>query len=134
MKGDRQMNRYEKFCEELFPDLYKIAYLITGDSSAASGLAVNAVVQGVRRQRSMKNLADARFELMRILYEACRQNPFIPSKDVIFAALDHSDRCIVVFRHCSGLRFQDFCRLTGWNEEQTRILLSKISAARPSHQ
>lgn len=122
------MNRYESFCEELFPALYKVAYLITGDSSAASVLAVSTVVQGVHRQRSIKSLADARIELMRLLYMECMTTRFTPGCGKL-AALDHSDRCLVVFRHCSGLRFQDFCCITGWSEEPARRLLTKIASA-----
>lgn len=123
------MNRYESFCEELFPALYKVAYLIIGDSSAASDLAVSAVVQGVHRQRSIKSLADARIELMRLLYAACMNNSYDTGGYGKFAALDYQDRCFIVFRHCSGLRFQDFCCITGWSEEPARRLLTKIASA-----
>lgn len=123
------MNRYERFCEELFPDLYKIAYLITGDSSAASDLAVSTVVQGVHRKHSMKELMDARIELMRILYAACMETSFNTAGYGKLATLDHSERCLVVFRHCSGQRFQDFCCITGWSEEPARRLLTNIASA-----
>lgn len=126
------MNRYERFCGELFPDLYKIAYLISGDSSAASELAINTVVQGVHCKRSMKNLTDARIELMRILYTACIRDSFGEASSSgcgKLAELDHPDRCFVVFRHCSGLRFQDFCRITGRSGEQARRHLTKIASA-----
>ena len=123
------MNRYESYCEELFPDLYKIAHLITGDSSAASDLAVSAVVQGIHRQRSMKTLADARIELMRILYAECMDNSFDTPGYGKLAALDYSDRCLVVFRYCSGLKFPDFCRTTGYATDQAHSRLSRIASA-----
>ena len=122
------MNRYESFCEELFPTLYKVAYLITGDSSAASDLAVSTVVQGVHRQRSIKSLADARIELMRILYMECMATRFTTPGCGKVAALDHSDRCLVVFRHCSGLHFKDFCLITGLSAKQAHTNLIKAAS------
>ena len=123
------MNRYESFCEELFPALYRVAYLITGDSSAASDLAVRTVVQGVHRQRSMKTFMDARIELMQILYTACMNNSFDAPGYGKLAALDYQDRCLVVFRHCSGLKFPEFCRVTVCRVEQARRQLTKIASA-----
>ena len=123
------MNRYESFCEVLFPVLYKVAYLITGDSSAASELAVSTVVQGVHRQCFMRSLTDARVELMQILYTACMNNSFDAPRYGKLAALDYQDRCLVVLRHCSSLKFQEFCRVTGCRVEQARRLLSKIASA-----
>jgi len=123
------MNRYESFCEELFPTLYKVAYLITGDSSAASDLAVSTVVQGVHRQRSIKSLADARIELMRILYMECMATRFTTPGFGKLAALDHSDRCLVVFRHCSGLHFKDFCLVTGLSAKQAHTKLIIAASA-----
>lgn len=120
------MNRYESFCEELFPTLYKVAYLITGDSSVASELAVCTVVQGVHHQRSIKSLADARIELMRILYAACMETSFDTPKYEKLSSLDYQDRCFFIFRHCSGLKFQEFCRVTAYREEQARRQLTKI--------
>ena len=122
------MNRYESFCEELFPTLYKVAYLITGDSSAASDLAVSTVVQGVHRQRSIKSLADARIELMRILYMECMATRFTTPGFGKLAALDHPDYCLVVFRHCSGLHFKDFCLITGLSAKQAHTNLIKAAS------
>lgn len=125
------MNHYEKFCEELFPDLYKVAFLITGDSAVASELAVNTVVQGVNEQHSMKNLTDARFAFMGILYALCLEGSFDAACSAgcgKLAALDYPDRCLAVFRHCSGLRFRDFCRIIGWTVEIARGRLAKIAS------
>lgn len=123
------MNRCEMFCDELFPVLYKVAYLITGDSSAASELAVNTVVQGAHHHL-MKNLSDARISLMRILHALCLESRLLTSSLTGYgklATLDYTDRCFVVFRHCSGLRFQDFCCITNLTVDQAQKQISKIA-------
>lgn len=126
------MNRYERFCEVIFPDLYKIAHLISGDPTTATNLAVNTVIQGFHRQHSMKEVTDARTELTRILYAACNESSFdvtFSTEGANLASLEYHDRCFIIFRHCSGLRFQDFCRITGQSREQAHIHLARITSA-----
>lgn len=125
------MDRYLEMCELCFHDLYRIALLVTGDPDAASGLVEKTCVKGVHVCGNMLGARDVKIELTGILFRLANgmrssYRPGQPGYSEKLADLTHSDRALLIFRHCSGLRLSEFSRAIGITAEHISSLLGDI--------
>ena len=125
------MDRYLDMCELCFRDLYRLALLTTGNPDAASSLVEQTCVKGVRTCVNMRDARDTKIELTGILFRLVNEmriayRPGQPGYSEKLAGLTHSDRTMLIFRHCSGLRLSEFSRAIGVSAEHISSLLGDI--------
>jgi len=125
------MDRYLDMCELCFCDLYRLALLTTGNPDAASSLVEQTCVKGVHACGNMRDARDVKIELTGILFRLANEmriayRPGQPGYSEKLAGLTHTDRALLIFRHCSGLRLSEFSRAIGVSAEHVSSLLSGI--------